>query len=128
MPLPSNLAKLNKMFTNRFVGPLAKVTPMLGVVHHVGRRSGREYRTPVIPSRYNGGFVVALTYGRDNDWVKNVVAAGSCKIETRGRIMDMVEPRFLPTAEGLQAMPTLLHLTLNSLHVTDFLYLREASA
>jgi deazaflavin-dependent oxidoreductase (nitroreductase family) len=100
--------------------------PLFGVVHHAGRRSGREYRTPVNTFAYLDGYVIALVYGRDADWVKNVLAAGRCKLETRGRIMDLTDPQFLPTAEGLQAVPALMHLLLNGLKVTDFLYLREA--
>jgi hypothetical protein len=30
------------------------------------------------------GFLIALTYGRDSEWVKNVLAAGECELETRG--------------------------------------------
>jgi len=125
VPLPSSLARLNRLFTNRILGPLAKAMPMFGVVHHVGRRSGREYRTPVNAFTYLDGYVVALVYGRYSDWAKNVLAAGSCKLETRGRIMDLTDPQFLPTAEGLQAVPALMHLALNGLNVNDFLYLRE---
>jgi hypothetical protein len=57
--------------------------------------------------------------------VKNVLAAGRCKLETRGRIMDLTDPQFLPTVEGLHAVPALMHLALNGLNVTDFLFLRE---
>jgi hypothetical protein len=30
------------------------------------------------------GFLIALTYGQDSEWVKNVLAAGGCELETRG--------------------------------------------
>jgi hypothetical protein len=30
------------------------------------------------------GFLIALTYGRESEWVRNVIAAGGCKLETRG--------------------------------------------
>jgi hypothetical protein len=30
------------------------------------------------------GFLIALTYGRESEWVRNVVAAGACQLETRG--------------------------------------------
>lgn len=41
------LAPFNKHVTNRLTLPLAPRLPWLGVVAHVGRRSGRTYRTPV---------------------------------------------------------------------------------
>ena len=46
------------------------------VVHHVGRRSGRRYRTPVVAQPIRGGFVIPLPYGTDTDWCRNVRAAG----------------------------------------------------
>jgi deazaflavin-dependent oxidoreductase (nitroreductase family) len=125
VPLPSPLKKFNRQFTNKVMGPLAKVMPTFGVIHHVGRKSGREYRTPVNTFSYLDGRVFALTYGRNTDWVKNVFAANGCRLETRGRIMDLKDPQYLPTAEGLQAVPALVHLALNGLNVTDFLYLKE---
>ncbi|NIA25014.1 MAG: nitroreductase family deazaflavin-dependent oxidoreductase [Gammaproteobacteria bacterium] len=124
MLLPKSLAKFNRHVTNKVVGPIAKVMPLLGVVHHVGRKSGRQYTTPVTAIAHHGEFVIPLTYGRDTDWVKNVVAAGGCHFETRGRIMEMSDPQFLPTGEGLRAMPTLFHLVLARLEVEDFLRLR----
>ena len=32
--------------------------------------------------RVSEGFLIALTYGRECEWVKNVVAAGECQLET----------------------------------------------
>lgn len=124
MPLPRALALFNRHVTNKFVGPLAKVVPMLAVIHHVGRRSGNEYRTPVNAFRHDDGYVIPLTYGRNTDWVKNVLAAGGCQLETHGRIMEMTDPALLPTQEGLAAMPALAHLILEQIHVDDFLFLR----
>lgn len=126
VPLPSSLRKLNRLFTNRILDPLAKVMPMFGIIHHVGRTSGREYRTPVNTYSYLDGWLFALAYGRNTDWVKNVLAANGCRLETRGRIMDLQDPQFLPRTEGLQAVPALVHLALNGMNITDFLYLQEA--
>src|SRR3954454_762417 len=50
------------------------------LVRHVGRRSGRQYETPVILAPVPDGFVSELTYGPDVDWFKNVVAAGGCVV------------------------------------------------
>jgi hypothetical protein len=37
--------------------------------------------------------VIALTYGSDADWVRNVVAAGGCELETRRRRHRVAAPR-----------------------------------
>src|SRR3954453_16933906 len=55
------------------------------LVRHVGRRSGRQYETPLILARVPGGFVAELTYGPDVDWDKNVVPAGGCTVDHQGR-------------------------------------------
>ncbi|MGH7129463.1 MAG: nitroreductase family deazaflavin-dependent oxidoreductase, partial [Planctomycetaceae bacterium] len=84
MPLSRRVARFNRVVTNRTIGRLAPRMPGFGVVHHKGRRSGREYRTPVNIFRRPDGCVIALTYGRGADWVRNVLAAGECDLLTRG--------------------------------------------
>ena len=95
MPLPEWLARLNRALTNRVAGPAARWVPGFGVVTHRGRRSSRLYRTPVNLFRSTDRYVIALTYGRDRDWVKNVLAAGGCDLETRGRSIHLTHPRIV---------------------------------
>jgi deazaflavin-dependent oxidoreductase (nitroreductase family) len=60
--------------------------PILGLVVHCGRKSGRRYETPVMLFRDGDRFQIALTYGAEHtEWVKNVVAAGGCELRTGGR-------------------------------------------
>lgn len=54
------------------------------IVRHTGRRSGRPYETPVVATPIEGGFVIALPYGRRSDWLRNVLAAGSATIVHEG--------------------------------------------
>jgi deazaflavin-dependent oxidoreductase (nitroreductase family) len=61
-------------------------------VSHVGRKSRRPYRTPVNAFRTDGGYIIALTYGAQSNWVKNVLAAGSCELQTRGRRVCLFDP------------------------------------
>jgi hypothetical protein len=56
------------------------------------RSSGRLYRTPVNVFRRGDTFLFFLTYGSDVQWVKNVLAAGDCTIETRNETLDLVDP------------------------------------
>ncbi len=92
MPLPHALGRFNARFTNILTRPMARVLPGFGVVIHRGRRSGREYRTPVNVFGHRGGLVIALTYGPDAQWVHNVLAAAGCEIETGGRRRRWCEP------------------------------------
>ena len=95
MPLPKTLARLNRVGLNRVTRLIAPWMPGLGVVVHRGRRSGHLYRTPVNVFPRPGGYVFALTYGADADWVRNVQAAGGCELETRGRRVHLVSPRLI---------------------------------
>jgi deazaflavin-dependent oxidoreductase (nitroreductase family) len=59
--------------------------PGFGILTHVGRKSGKVYRTPVNVFRASNGFIIALTYSSQSEWVKNVLAAGGCELKTRGK-------------------------------------------
>jgi deazaflavin-dependent oxidoreductase (nitroreductase family) len=93
MPIPRFVRQWNKAGLNRVTRQIAPWMPGLGVVVHRGRRSGRLYQTPVSVFAAEGGYVLALTYGPDTDWVKNVLAAGGCELRTRGRAVQLVCPR-----------------------------------
>jgi deazaflavin-dependent oxidoreductase (nitroreductase family) len=93
--LARRIAHFNNRVTNRITGPFAPHLPGFGVVHHTGRSSGRRYATPVNVFTRDGGFVFALTYGTQADWVRNVQAAGGCELETRGRRYRLVDPEIV---------------------------------
>lgn len=56
-----------------------------GVIEHTGRTSGRRYETPVGPVRDGDGWVVPVVYGRETNWVKNLLAAGGGVLRVDGR-------------------------------------------
>jgi deazaflavin-dependent oxidoreductase (nitroreductase family) len=96
MPLPQRLARFNRRVTNPVVRTFAGRVPGLAIVIHRGRTSGREYRTPVNAfGGREGGYTLALTYGPDVQWARNVVAGGGCAIETVGRRVELVAPRIV---------------------------------
>ena len=61
------LAKINIVFTNRITGLFAGWLPGFGILTHVGRKSGKVYRTPINVFRAANGFIVALTYSSQSD-------------------------------------------------------------
>lgn len=70
------------------------------VVHHVGRRSGRAYETPVVAVGQDDGFLIALPYGDRTDWMKNVLANGKATVVTHGRTYPVDQPQVLPMNEA----------------------------
>ncbi|MGB8866901.1 MAG: nitroreductase family deazaflavin-dependent oxidoreductase [Candidatus Sulfotelmatobacter sp.] len=87
------LAKINIAFTNRITGLFAGWLPGFGILTHVGRKSGKVYRTPINVFRASNGFIIALTYSSQSEWVKNVLAAGGCELRTRGKRYQLSSPQ-----------------------------------
>jgi deazaflavin-dependent oxidoreductase (nitroreductase family) len=126
MPLPKGLARFNKVVTNRVVGPFAARLPGFAIVTHVGRRSGREYSNPVNLFHSGDRYVIALTYGADSQWVRNVLAAGEPRVLTRGHTIHLVEPDVVHD-ERQSLVPPPVRPFLRATNVTDFMLLRRAS-
>lgn len=123
MPIPKWVARANRVGFNRLARHVAPWLPGFGVVVHRGRRSGRHYQTPVSVFRAEDGYLVALTYGRDTDWVRNVLAAGEAELRTRGRRVLVRDPR-LYHDERRRGTGPLARQALRLLHVADFLALK----
>src|SRR4051812_25980471 len=97
------LRAFNKRFFNPLMLKLAgkKYVP-IAVVRHVGRRSGKPFETPVMARPVRGGFVIALIYGSDVDWYRNVMAAGGAIMRWQGRERAIAKPE---PADSKKAMP-----------------------
>jgi deazaflavin-dependent oxidoreductase (nitroreductase family) len=87
------LAKFNIAVTNRITSLFAGWLPGFGILTHLGRKSGKVYRTPVNVFRASNGFIIALTYSSQSEWVKNVLAAGGCELRTRGKTYQLSAPK-----------------------------------
>jgi deazaflavin-dependent oxidoreductase (nitroreductase family) len=125
MPAMSFLRPYTTKFFNPISRRVAGRLPFFGILVYAGRKSGRTYRTPINVFRRGPDVVFALTYGADVQWVKNVMAAGGCRMVTMGRTVQLTEPRLTvdPTA-SLVPLPVRLFLRL--MRVTEFLSMRQA--
>ena len=117
MHIPYFMRGLNRVFTNPLMRTVAWLVPPLAILHHVGRRSGRAYRTPVVAFRAAKGFVVPMTYGRDVDWARNLVAARGGEIEQMGRRFGLRNPRIV---DGEKAYPHLPAVVRPALRLASF--------
>jgi deazaflavin-dependent oxidoreductase (nitroreductase family) len=130
MPIPHWIARVNRFVTNPLARMVAGWAPGFAIVRHRGRKSGKDYSTPVNIFQVKGrddGFLIALTYGADVDWLKNVMAAGGCTVRYRRREIDLADPEFIGTAEGMELMPALVKRILRVGNVTEFVRLRRSS-
>ncbi len=121
------VAAFNLAITNRITSRFAARLPGFGILTHVGRKSGRVYRTPVNVFRAPEGFLIALTYGRESEWVKNVLADGGCELETRGVLYQLSAPTIVhdPTRGRF---PLLVRMTLRLIGANDFMQLSTSRA
>jgi len=85
-------------FNRRFVNPVQRLwaprLPPWALVVHRGRRSGTEYRTPVLASVEDDRIYVGLYYGADAQWVRNVLAGGATVVRA-GRSRRLERPRIV---------------------------------
>jgi deazaflavin-dependent oxidoreductase (nitroreductase family) len=115
-------------FTTHVFNPISRRfvrwLPGFAILGYRGRKSGEAYRTPMNVFRYGGGWVFALTYGSDVQWVKNVLAAGEATLEIRTRTIRLVDPELIVDPER-RLMPFGVRQLLGLMRVSVFLRMRE---
>jgi len=107
---------------NRLVEPVVRRWSRFAVVHHFGRRSGAAYRTPVVAFDLDGSLVVALTYGPEADWVKNV-RGGPSQIDKGRSMANITEFEVVGRDVAWAALPLVVRGALRVLRVRHFLLL-----
>ncbi|MEZ0367225.1 nitroreductase family deazaflavin-dependent oxidoreductase [Mycobacterium sp. pUA109] len=90
---------------NRLVLLWAGWSPGMAVLHHVGRKSGTPYRTPLNVFPTDGGFLFLVGYGPRTDWLKNVNAHGTAEIEHYGKRIEVTEPRLTTKSQAAELVP-----------------------
>jgi len=126
MQMPRAMRRINRDFTNRVMGPLAAWLPPMAVVHHVGRKSGRAYRTPVLAFPVERGILTPLPYGTDTDWLLNLMAAGGGELEVFGSRREVENPRVIDAEAARALVPEILGPLLGLLDLPGFALLDRA--
>jgi deazaflavin-dependent oxidoreductase (nitroreductase family) len=123
MNLPRFLRRVNRVFTNPLMGTFAWLVPPLAVVHHVGRKSGRAYRTPVVAFGSAEGFAIPMTYGRDVDWARNLLHGHGGEVEQGGRRVALGNPRIVDFATAEPHLPAALRSAFRTLDLPGYVLL-----
>jgi hypothetical protein len=71
----------------------------IGMIEHVGRRSGIRRLTPVHPEPTRNGFRVLVPLGVKSEWARNVLVAGGCRLHLHDAVFDLDEPVLVGAAE-----------------------------
>ena len=79
----------------------------IGLMEHVGRKTGVVRVTPVHPVPTAVGFRFIVPLGVESQWAQNVLAAGHSRLQVGELVHELVEPRLvLPSeVEGIPKLP-----------------------
>ena len=120
-----SVARVVNPLVLRFAG--GRHMPVLGVIHHRGRRTGQDYATPLgIRPAADGGFVMPLTFGEAAGWYRNVRATDWCVITWRGDDHTVAGPVIVDGAAALPVFPRYERLALRLIGIHQFVWLRCA--
>ena len=117
MPIPMWVAQINK----RVLNPLELRRGVRPVLTHVGRSSGKTYRTPLDAHPVDGGYIIIVMYGPDSDWVQNVLAAGAATLEIEGEEFELMSPRLVSKEDAWRLLSTTTKAPPDYLRVTEYL-------
>jgi deazaflavin-dependent oxidoreductase (nitroreductase family) len=122
----NRIRTFNKHIINRITRQFASFSRgPFALVHHVGRRSGKPYETPIMVEPTVGGFVIALTYGESVDWYRNVLAAGHAALLWHGREYALGKPEPIAVQTALPLFSPFQRLILRMLGTQHFVSMKS---
>lgn len=127
MQLPQWLARFNRHVTNPIQRLWAGWAPTFGILEHVGRKSGRPYRTPLTVFSTSDGIAILLTYGPNRDWLKNITAAGNARMKRHGRTFTVTDPRVVSKAEAAEHVTGMARFLFGRMPFEQAVLLRRAA-
>ena len=101
--------------------------PVVGILHHRGRRTGRVYASPLGMRPTATGFVIPLTFSDNAAWYRNVVAAGRGVVTYGGRDHEVAGPEVIDYSAAAPAFPRYERLQFRALGISQFLRLTSVA-
>lgn len=116
-----------RRFNRTFFNPIIKLFAgrfFYSLICHMGRRSGKDYSTPVVAVKKDGFFFIPLPYGADTDWLLNVQARGVCRVKINGKLYSATNPEVVDPTTALTAFPPSFQRAFKRGKVNQYLRLR----
>ena len=121
MKIPSRIRYFNKKFTNRLMIKIAgRPHSPIALIRHLGRKTGSCYETPIIAEKDENHFIFALTYGKDVDWFRNILAHKSGELLWKGRWYRLENPQPLDARAGSKAFAQPMGAILCVINIQDY--------
>jgi deazaflavin-dependent oxidoreductase (nitroreductase family) len=112
----------NKYLLNPLMGALAgRKNGYAVAIRHTGRRSGKQYSTPVGAERVQDGFIIPLGYGTQVDWLQNVLSAGRATVSANGETYEVTEPEVIDATTALPMLSPKRRRTFGRLGIGQYL-------
>lgn len=121
--MPRWFAQVNK----RIFNPREIKRGERAVLTHVGRSSGKTYQTPLAAYPVDGGYMFAIIYGAESDWVQNVFTSGTAQLRIDDRDVVLVAPQLYAGGTGWSLLPADAKRPPGILNITELLRMDNAS-
>jgi deazaflavin-dependent oxidoreductase (nitroreductase family) len=96
---------LNRRVANPVIRRFAGSFGPFALVRHQGRCTGRTYTTPVLAFGTPDQLFVAVLYGADSDWVRNVLEAGHAEVRWHRESRDYRHVELITRDQALTTGP-----------------------
>ncbi|NKY31876.1 nitroreductase family deazaflavin-dependent oxidoreductase [Nocardia speluncae] len=121
-PLLRAIRISNKYLLNPVMGAFAgQKNSYAAAIRHTGRKSGRQYSTPIGADRVQDGFIIPLAYGTRVDWLQNMLATGQATMSVEGETRDVTEPEVIDAATALPMLSSKRRRTFERIGIAQFL-------
>ena len=127
--LPNRIRVFNKYVTNWLLRGFANLSlGPFAIIHHVGRRSGKPYETVIWVWPLGEGFVIALTYGPEVDWYRNMLATGGGSVVWHKRVYVVGKPEPIDAKAAMPAFPAAFRPIFRRAGMQDFVLMRSSGS
>ncbi len=98
--------------------------PVVGILHHRGRRSGHMHATPIGMRQLGDSFVIPRTFSENAAWYLNIKASGTATVKYLGRTYELTDPEVVDYATAKPAFPRYELLQFRLIGINEYLRLR----
>jgi deazaflavin-dependent oxidoreductase (nitroreductase family) len=124
MAAPEFVVQAGKVLNPWMLRVAGRIPPWV-VLHHVGRRSGKEYRTPLVAFAARPEqeilAVMPLPWGTGTDWVRNTMSAGTVRLTRGGTDFLVKDVRVVPAYEVVDWLAPAPSMLLSALGIEECL-------